>query len=184
LNIHPTAEVQTPHIGTDTLIWQHVVILQGARIGAHCNINCHVFIENDVQIGNHVTIKSGVYLWDGIEIGDHAFIGPNATFTNVKYPRSKQYPDTFQPIRVQAYASIGAGAVILGGTTIGAFALVGAGAVVTQNVPSRALVVGNPARRIAWVNEDGSKMIQHADGTFVDNQNNVWLVHNHILIPA
>ncbi len=144
--IHPTADVQTHRIGSQTRIWQFAVVLQGASIGENCNINSHTFIENDVVIGNNVTVKCGVYLWDGIRIHDNVFIGPNATFTNDKFPRSKQYPTRFQSILIEEGASIGANATILGEITIGKHAMIGAGSVVTKNVPANELWVGNPAR--------------------------------------
>lgn len=144
--IHPAADVQTTRIGAQSRIWQFAVVLQGASIGDNCNINSHTFIENDVVIGNNVTIKCGVYLWDGIRIHNNVFIGPNATFTNDKFPRSKQYPSAFQPIIIEEGASIGANATILGGITIGKHAMIGAGSVVTRNVPANELWVGNPAR--------------------------------------
>jgi len=144
--IHPLADVQSNNIGTDTRIWQFAVVLAGAKIGDDCNICAHTFIENDVTIGHSVTIKSGVFLWDGTQIGNKVFIGPNATFTNDKYPRSKQYPDQFKGIVVEAGASIGANATILPGIRIGAGAMVGAGAVVTRDVPENVVVVGNPAQ--------------------------------------
>jgi UDP-2-acetamido-3-amino-2,3-dideoxy-glucuronate N-acetyltransferase len=153
--IHPTAEVQTLHIGEGTSIWQFAVVLSGAVIGAQCNINCHTFIENDVRIGNRVTIKSGVYLWDGISLEDDVFVGPNVTFVNDKYPRSKQYPDAFQRTTICEGASLGANATILGGITIHKKALVGAGSVVTKDVPPYTLVIGNPARPVALVNDEG-----------------------------
>lgn len=143
--IHPTADVQTNRIGAQSRIWQFTVVLQGASIGENCNINSHIFIENDVVIGNNVTIKCGVYLWNGIRIQNNVFIGPNATFTNDKFPRSKQYPSAFQPIVIEEGASIGANATILGGITIGKHAMIGAGSVVTKNVPANELWVGNPA---------------------------------------
>ena len=124
-------------------------------IGKSCNINCHTFIENDVRIGNRVTIKSGVFIWDGIEIEDDVFVGPNATFVNDKYPRSKIYPDTFQRTKICKAASIGANSTILGGITIGEYALVGAGSVVTKNVPPFSLVLGNPARVAGTVDKAG-----------------------------
>lgn len=148
MNIHPLSDVQTARIGGNTRIWQFVVILPNARIGADCNVCSHVLIENDVIIGDRVTVKSGVQLWDGLRVEDDVFIGPNVTFTNDPFPRSKQYPPAFAITTVKAGASIGGGATILPGITIGRGAMVGAGAVVTKSVPDYALVVGNPARII------------------------------------
>lgn len=149
--IHKLADVASDAIGEGTRIWQFVVILPRARIGAECNICAHVLIENDVVIGDRVTVKSGVQLWDGTRVGDDVFIGPNATFTNDKFPRSKHYPDSFLPTIIENGASIGAGAVILPGLVIGRGAMVGAGAVVTQNVAPRSLVCGNPAKHVRFL---------------------------------
>lgn len=144
--IHPLADVQTTDIGRSTRIWQFSIVLKGAKIGENCNINSHTFIENDIVIGNNVTVKSGVYLWDGLRIEDNVFIGPNATFTNDKYPRSKQYPTDFQATIIKKGASIGANATILGGVCIGENAMIAAGSVVTKNIPDGELWMGNPAR--------------------------------------
>lgn len=144
--IHPSSDVQSQQIGEGTHVWQYSVILPGAIIGDNCNINAHCFIENDVKVGNNVTIKCGVYLWDGITIGNDVFIGPNVTFTNDKYPRSKQYPSDFQKILIEDGASIGAGTIILGSITIGMNAMIGAGSIVTKDIPSNQLWVGTPAR--------------------------------------
>ena len=146
--IHSLADVQTEKIGESTFVWQFCVILKDAVIGDNCNINCHVFIENDVIIGNNVTIKPGVQIWDGLRIEDNVFIGPNVTFTNDRYPRSKQYPLEFQQTVVKKGASIGANSTILGGIIIGENSLVGAGSVVTTDVPANELWVGNPAKKI------------------------------------
>ncbi len=146
--IHPLSDVQTNSIGDDTFVWQFTVILKDAIIGRNCNINCQVFIENDVIIGNNVTVKPGVQLWDGLRIHDNVFIGPNVTFTNDRYPRSKQYPEEFQQTVIEKGASIGANATVLGGVTIGENALIGAGSVVTKDIPANELWVGNPARKI------------------------------------
>ncbi len=151
--IHPSADVKSQLIGEGTSVWQFVVILGQARIGRDCNINAHCFIENDVVLGDRVTVKCGVYLWDGLRVADDVFIGPNATFTNDRLPRSKKYPESFPLTVIEPGASIGAAAVILPGLTIGAGAMVGAGAVVTRDVPARALVVGNPARIVRYLDE-------------------------------
>jgi UDP-2-acetamido-3-amino-2,3-dideoxy-glucuronate N-acetyltransferase len=149
--IHKLADVSSGAIGDGTRIWQFVVVLPGARIGADCNICAHVFIENDVVVGDRVTIKCGVQLWDGLRVGNDVFIGPNATFTNDLFPRSKKYSDKYLETTIEDGASIGAGAVILPGLTIGADALVAAGAVVTRSVAPRSLVCGNPAKHVRFL---------------------------------
>lgn len=145
INIHSLADVQSNDIGEGTRIWQFCVVFAGAKIGANCNICAQVLIENDVVIGDNVTIKSGVQLWDGIRIEDNVFIGPNATFTNDVFPRSKEPYQLLRTI-IKAGATIGANATILPGVTIGEKAMVGAGAVVTKDVPAGAVVIGNPAK--------------------------------------
>ncbi|CAM2827814.1 acyltransferase [Helicobacter burdigaliensis] len=141
--IHKLADVQSENIGSGTKIWQFCVVLPKAIIGENCNICSHCFIENDVKIGNNVTIKCGVQIWDGIEIEDDVFIGPNVTFCNDKYPRSKQYPKEFSKTIIKKGASIGANATILPGITIGENAMVGAGAIVTKNIPAFTKIFNN-----------------------------------------
>lgn len=144
--VHPLADCQSANIGSDTKVWQFSIILAGAVIGTNCNINSHCFIENDVVIGNDVTVKCGCYVWDGVTLEDGVFVGPNVTFTNDKKPRSKIYPDAFSKTRVKKGASIGGGAVILPGITIGEYAMIGAGAIITKDVPANAVVYGDAAR--------------------------------------
>lgn len=144
--VHPLADCQAACIGAGSKVWQFTVVLPQARIGSNCNICSHCFIENDVILGNNVTVKCGVYLWDGIILEDNVFVGPNVTFTNDKQPRSKVYPAQYLQTVVKAGASIGGGAVLLPGVTIGQRAMIGAGAVVTRDVPDDGVVVGNPAR--------------------------------------
>lgn len=149
---HPQALVDAgARIGDNTRIWAYAHVLPGAVIGADCNICDHVFIENDVVVGDRVTIKCGVQLWDGLRVEDDVFIGPNATFTNDPFPRSKQYPASFPQTRLCRGASIGANATILPGLSIGQNAMIGAGAVVTRTVPPNAIVVGNPGIIVGYV---------------------------------
>ena len=140
--IHPLSDVQSSNIGEDTNIWQFCVVLPGARIGSGCNICSHCFIGNDVIVGNNVTVKCGVQLWDGITVEDDVFIGPNVTFCNDKFPKSKNKDFKLEGVIVRKGASIGANATILPGVEIGAGALIGAGAVVTKSVPAGAKVKG------------------------------------------
>lgn len=156
--IHALADVQSTTIDAGTRIWQFVVVLAGAKIGQDSNICSHCFIENDVVIGDRVTVKSGVQLWDGLRVGDDVFIGPNASFANDRFPRSKKTPEKFLQTVLEAGASIGANATILPGITIGSNAMVAAGAVVTRSVPPNAIVVGNPAKIVGYVDADRSKV--------------------------
>ncbi|BCR05188.1 hypothetical protein DESUT3_22570 [Desulfuromonas versatilis] len=142
---HPQALVESEQIGEGTRIWAFVHVLPGARIGNDCNICDHVFIENRVVVGDRVTVKCGVQLWDGVTLEDDVFVGPNATFTNDLFPRSRQ-PFELKPTLVKRGASIGANATLLPGLVIGEGAMVAAGAVVTRDVPPKTVVAGNPAR--------------------------------------
>lgn len=149
--VHPQGICESKNVGAGTRVWAFAHVLPEATIGQNCNICDHVFIENDVVIGNDVTIKCGVQVWDGVRIEDSVFIGPNVTFSNDKFPRSKVYPEKFAITKVSKGASIGANATILPGITIGANAMIGAGSVVTKSVPANAVVMGNPARITGYV---------------------------------
>lgn len=151
VQIHPSADIKAECIGEGTTIWQGVVILHGAKIGKNCNICAHCLLEGDVVLGDNVTVKSGVYIWNGTRIANNVFIGPNVTFSNDMYPRSKIYPKEFLSTIIEEGASIGAGAVLLPGITIGRNAMVGAGSVVTHSMPPYALAKGNPARITGYI---------------------------------
>ena len=150
---HPSSIIEATEIGSGVTIWQYVVILSGAKIGNDVNICSHCFIEGDVEIGNRVTIKNGVQLWNGIKVEDNVFIGPNVTFSNDRYPRSKNEMYEQEKIIVRNGASIGAGAVILPGISIGDSAIIGAGSVVTKDVEPYTIVAGNPAKIKRYIHE-------------------------------
>ena len=145
--IHEKALVESDSIGPGTRVWAFAHVMPDAVIGADCNICDHTYIEGGAILGDRVTVKSGVYVWVGVRIDDDVFIGPQATFTNDLMPRSRQ-PFELSETHIKRGASIGAGAVVLAGVTIGERAMVGAGAVVTKDVPADTVVVGNPARVI------------------------------------
>jgi UDP-2-acetamido-3-amino-2,3-dideoxy-glucuronate N-acetyltransferase len=144
--IHNTADVQCKQVGEGTQVWQNSIILPEAKVGENCNINAFCFIENNVVIGNNVTLKCGVYLWDGIHVEDDVFVGPNVTFVNDKYPRSKQHPVQYLGVHLKKGVSIGANATIMGDIVIEENAMVGAGSVVTKSIPPNELWIGSPAK--------------------------------------
>ncbi len=143
---HPAALVETEHTGAGTRIAAFAHLLPGAIVGADCEIGGQVLIENDVRVGDRVTIQSGAQLRDGARIEDDVFIGPNAILLNAT-PRQAPTGHTV----VREGAAIGAHATLLPGVTIGRKAVVEVGAVVTQNVPPHAIVTGNPARIVGYV---------------------------------
>jgi UDP-2-acetamido-3-amino-2,3-dideoxy-glucuronate N-acetyltransferase len=143
--IHSHALVESDQIGPGTRIWAFAHVLRGAVIGADCNICDHSYIDEDVVIGDRVTVKGQVAIIDGMRIEDDVFIGPNATFTNDRFPRSRRSWQC-ETMVIGRGASIGSGAVFVPGVNVGEGAMVGAGAVVTKDVPPFTVVVGNPAR--------------------------------------
>lgn len=167
--IHPTAVVENDEIGANTRIWAYVHIMPGAQIGENCNIGDHCFIESGVRIGDNATIKNGNMIWEGVTLQEGVFIGPHVFFTNDLYPRSprlvqarKRYhrkPNWLVSTLVKRGASLGAGAIILAGLTIGEYAMIGAGAVVTKDIPPYALAKGNPARVCGWVCQCGFPLV-------------------------
>jgi UDP-2-acetamido-3-amino-2,3-dideoxy-glucuronate N-acetyltransferase len=148
---HPAGICETDEVGAGTRIWAFAHVLPGARIGSDCNICDRVFIENDVLLGDRVTVKCGVSIWDGVRIEDDVFVGPDVTFTNDPFPRSKVPRRELSPTIVRRGASLGANCTILPGITIGREAMVGAGSVLTHDVPPFAIVVGSPARIVGYV---------------------------------
>jgi acetyltransferase-like isoleucine patch superfamily enzyme len=130
------------------------VNLYGCSIGDNSRIGAFVEIQKNASIGRNVKVSSHTFVCEGVEIEDDCFIGHNVSFINDKYPRATsdsglpQSETDWQvvPTRVMRGASIGTGATILCGISIGENAIVGAGSVVTHDVPDNAVVVGNPAR--------------------------------------
>ncbi len=182
--IHPAAIVETDQVGPGTRIWAFAHVTEGCQVGRDCNICAHTFIERGVCLGDRVTVKCGVYLWQGVTCEDDVFIGPNVSFTNDLYPRSRQYLE--QPIEtlVRKGASIGANATILAGLTVGEYAMVGAGAVVSANVPDYALVCHSPARVVGFVSRYGNKLAI-ADGIGVCPQSGLrYRINGEYCVPV
>jgi dTDP-4-amino-4,6-dideoxygalactose transaminase/acetyltransferase-like isoleucine patch superfamily enzyme len=158
--VHPTAIVEPgAELGEGTRVWHHAHVRTGASIGPGCMLGKGVYDAATAQLGRGVRVQNGVSVFDGVRLDDDVFVGPHAVFTNVRAPRAfVDRKDELERTTVERGATIGAGAVVVCGVTIGAFAFVGAGAVVTHDVPAHALVVGNPARRIGWVSRVGRRL--------------------------
>ena len=167
---HPTAVVdEGARIGEGTKVWHFVHIMPGAEIGKDCAIGQGCYIAN-VKIGNGVRIQNNVSVYDSVTLEDDVFCGPSCVFTNVINPRSRvERKEEYKPTLVKQGASIGANATIICGVTIGEYAFIGAGAVVRTDVPARALMVGVPAKRIAWICDCGVRLPEpekHALGMY------------------
>jgi UDP-2-acetamido-3-amino-2,3-dideoxy-glucuronate N-acetyltransferase len=158
---HKTSVIDSGcEIGKDTKIWHFSHIMSGCIIGETCNIGQNVVISPDVRLGCNVKIQNNVSVYTGVICEDDVFLGPSMVFTNVINPRShvnrkKEFCQTI----VRKGASIGANATVVCGNEIGKYAMIGAGAVITKPVKAFALVVGNPAKQIGWVSENGHKLI-------------------------
>ncbi|MBQ3929480.1 MAG: N-acetyltransferase [Paludibacteraceae bacterium] len=152
-------------IGEGTKIWHFSHIMTGCRMGQNCNIGQNVVISPDVVLGNNVKIQNNVSVYTGVIAEDDVFMGPSMVFTNVINPRSHvSRKDEYKKTILKKGCSIGANATIVCGHTIGEYALIGAGTVVTKDVKPFALMVGNPARQLGWVSENGQKLHFGADG--------------------
>lgn len=178
---HPTAVIDEGSIiGENTKIWHFSHIMINSTIGNNCNIGQNVVISPDVIIGNNVKIQNNVSVYTGVVCEDDVFLGPSMVFTNVINPRSAiNRKEEFLKTNVGKGASIGANATIICGNNIGKFALIGAGAVVTKEIPDFALVVGNPARQIGWVDEAGNKLIFNEQGIAkIEYENQEYKIEN------
>jgi UDP-2-acetamido-3-amino-2,3-dideoxy-glucuronate N-acetyltransferase len=153
-------------LGPGSVVWDHTQIRAGARLGCECIVGRNVYIDSQVVVGDRCKIQNNALLYGPATLDDGVFIGPGAILTNDPQPRAvtpsgmlKAADDwVMSGVCIGEGASVGAGAVIVGGNSIGAWSLVGAGAVVTRDVPDYGLVVGNPARRIAWVGRAGTRL--------------------------
>lgn len=149
-------------IGNGTKIWANAHICEKAIVGSKCNIGQNVYIDNYAIVGNCCKLQNNVNVYDGVELEDYVFCGPSMTFTNVSIPRC-EYPrqrdsEYYLKTHVGTGASLGGQCVIVCGNNIGPYALIGSGSVVCHDVPSYALVVGNPAKQIGWVCRCGHKL--------------------------
>lgn len=158
--VHPTAIIDPgATIGMGTAIWHFSHVLETAVIGEDCILGQNVFVGNNVVIGDRVKVQNNVSLYEGVTCDDDVFIGPSVVFTNVTQPRAFiEQKDAFQKTMIRKGVTIGANATILCGIELGEYCFIGAGSVVTKDVPPFALMVGNPARQVGWVDKNGRRV--------------------------
>ena len=160
-------------IGKGTKIWHFSHVMTNCLIGEKCNIGQNVVVSPGVILGDNVKVQNNVSIYTGVICDDDVFLGPSMVFTNVINPRSAiNRRDQYAKTHVGKGASIGANATIVCGHDIGEFSFIGAGAVVTKTVPAFALVVGNPARQIGWMSENGQRLIFDENGFAICSESN------------
>jgi len=166
VTIHESCYIDEPcTIGTGTKIWHFSHVMKDCRIGERCNLGQNVVVSPGVTIGNNVKIQNNVSIYTGVEIEDNVFCGPSMVFTNILVPRSEIVRrDEYVKTVIRRGASMGANCTIVCGTEVGQYALIGSGAVVSKDVPAYGLMVGVPARRIAWVCRCGYTLPKKAAG--------------------
>lgn len=146
-------------IGDGTKIWHFSHIFAKAKIGKNCVLGQNVMVANNVILGDNVKVQNNVSIYEGVICEDDVFLGPSMVFTNVINPRSAVNRKTeFKKTLIEKGATIGANATIICGNTVGKYALIGAGSVITKSVQPYALMVGNPAKQIGWVSENGQRL--------------------------
>jgi UDP-2-acetamido-3-amino-2,3-dideoxy-glucuronate N-acetyltransferase len=150
-SIHSRSEVNSQRIGEDTRIDAFAVVQAGAVIGAGCHLAAHTYVDHQVIVGDHVTLGPGACLCNGTELGNEVHVGPNVTFQEKDARTVGELSSPGEITLCRDGVSIGAGATILPGVVIGERAVVGAGAFLARSVPPNAIVVGNPARIVGYV---------------------------------
>ncbi len=161
---HPSAEVEEgAHVGAGASIWRFSHVRAGARIGERVMIGQGCYVAPTAVVGAGSRVQNQVSIYDGVELGEDVFVGPSAVFTNVRTPRAHvARRDAFEKTVIGRGASIGANATVVCGVRVGEYAMIGAGAVVTREVDPYRLVVGAPARPVAWVCQCGARLREPA----------------------
>jgi UDP-2-acetamido-3-amino-2,3-dideoxy-glucuronate N-acetyltransferase len=158
--VHSSSVVgENVKLGRGTKVWHFCHLMEGACLGDDCVVGQSCFLAAGVVLGNRVRVQNHVSIYDGVVVEDDVFLGPSCVLTNVKNPRAEvRRGGHYEKTLLRRGCTVGANATVVCGVTIGSYAFIGAGAVVTRNVPDYALVMGTPARHVAWVGRRGLRL--------------------------
>jgi acetyltransferase-like isoleucine patch superfamily enzyme len=156
-------------------VWGLAQVREEASVGENCIVGRGAYIDAGVRVGANCKIQNNALVYAPAILEEGVFIGPAAILTNDTFPRAINPDGSVKTasdwemvgVTVRRGASIGAGAIVLGGVEVGEWALVAAGAVVSKDVAPYALVAGVPARRVSWVGPSGRTLVER-DGVWVD----------------
>ena len=162
-------------VASTTKIWELAQVREHASVGENCIIGRGAYIGSGVVVGKNCKIQNDAMIYEPAVLEDGVFIGPNVVLTNDHFPRAINPDGTLKSasdwapvgVTIKYGASVGAHSVCIAPVVIGEWALVGSGSVVTKDVPSHAIVVGNPARQIGWVGKTGQPLVAADNGAFV-----------------
>ncbi len=176
-----TADIdERARIADSARVWHLAQVRENAIIGENCIIGRGAYIDAGVTVGDNCKVQNNALVYAPAVLEEGVFVGPAVVFTNDRFPRAINPDGSLKSasdweskgVTVKRGAAIGARSVVLGGVEVGEWALVAAGSVVTKDVPAHALVVGSPARRVAWVGYSGrvleavgDDLVDPADGT-------------------
>jgi len=173
-------------------VWGLAQIREDAVVGENCIVGRGAYVDAGVVIGDNCKIQNNALIYAPAVLEPGVFVGPAAVLTNDTYPRAITPEETLKGpsewdmvgVTVRRGASVGAGAIVLGGIEVGEWALVAAGSVVTEDVLPHALVAGVPARRVAWVGERGVPLVLR-DEMWVDPDTGAeFLERDERIVPA
>jgi len=176
--IAPSADVdERAHVAETAQVWDLAQVREGAVVGDNCVIGRGVYVDAGVVLGSNCKVQNNALLYAPAVLEDGVFVGPAVIFTNDSFPRAVKADGSLKSgsdwemvgVHARVGASIGAGAVVLGGVEVGEWALVAAGSVVTRDVLPYALMAGTPARRIGWVGDHGHPLVLE-DGLWISDQ--------------
>ena len=174
--VHPGADIAAgAQLEPDVVVWNGAVVREQARVGRGSTLGRGAYIDRDVTIGPNCKVQDAARIYGPAAVAAGVFVGPGAILANDRYPRAVNPDGTkksasdwhAQGVTVGEGASVGAGAVVLGGVSLGRWSMVAASAVVTKDVLDFALVAGNPARRRGWVGRHGTPLFEESAGRWL-----------------